>query len=97
MIPVCQVVMETLQEKRARHLLALRARGLTDSSLLSAIEQIPRENFVPSRWQTDVYAGRSLPLPCGQDMTPAVQVAQTADALRLDASCRVLELCSGSG
>ncbi|MEO0635965.1 MAG: methyltransferase domain-containing protein [Pseudomonadota bacterium] len=84
-------------ERRARHLMTVRALGITDLALFKAIEATARENFAAPQWHGDLYSGRSIPLTCGQDMTSAVTVAQAVHALGFDPAFRVLELGTGSG
>jgi protein-L-isoaspartate(D-aspartate) O-methyltransferase len=84
-------------EKRARHLMNLRALGITNIELMQAIERTPRENFVAPQWQNDLYTNRSLPIECGQDMTSATQVARTLHALNIEPPMRVLEIGTGTG
>lgn len=86
-----------LAERRARHLMAVRALGITDLALFKAIESTPRESFVASQWHGQLYSSRSVPMACGQDMTSPMLVAQTVHFLSSDPASRVLELGTGSG
>ncbi|MEO0498403.1 MAG: protein-L-isoaspartate(D-aspartate) O-methyltransferase [Pseudomonadota bacterium] len=84
-------------ERRARHLMAVRALGITDLALFKAIEATPRDSFVAPQWHGQLYSARSVPMACGQDMTSPLLVAQTVHFLSSDSSSRVLELGTGSG
>ena len=53
-------------DDKARLVLSLRQAGLTDMSLLSAIETLPREDFLPQEVRAQAYAEMALPIGCGQ-------------------------------
>ncbi|MCX7325708.1 MAG: protein-L-isoaspartate O-methyltransferase [Hyphomicrobiales bacterium] len=78
-------------------LLALRAQGVSDLPVLRAMERISREPFAPARYgdlsRTDI----SIPLPCGQMMTPPTVVASFLVSLGVEPGHRVLEIGTGSG
>jgi protein-L-isoaspartate(D-aspartate) O-methyltransferase len=78
-------------------LMALRKQGVTDSKVLSAIEQTPREAFVADPFTHAAYDNSALPIACGQTISQPYVVAVSTEALELDAKCRVLEIGTGSG
>jgi protein-L-isoaspartate(D-aspartate) O-methyltransferase len=84
-------------EQTFAFLLALRAQGVRDLGVLRAMERVPRQVFAPPRCadlsRTDV----SIPLPCGQTMTPPTLVASMLVDLQVMKDQRVLEIGSGSG
>ncbi len=83
--------------KTLQFLLALRAQGVADLSILRAMERVSREVFAPARYadlsRTDV----SIPLACGQTMTPPTMVASFLLSLGVAPGQRVLEIGTGSG
>lgn len=83
-------------EIRAEFLLRLRSRGLRDLAVLRALEAVPREIFAPERFAHLAMRDIALPLACGQTMSEPFLVGTMAEALKLDATCRVLEIGSGS-
>ena len=81
----------------AAFVLALRGRGVSDISVLRALETVPREMFAPRRFADLARADVALPLACGQTMTAPATVAQMLVALDLRPGQRVLEIGTGSG
>ena len=83
--------------KTLQFLLALRAQGVADLGILRAMERVSREVFAPARYadlsRTDV----SIPLACGQTMTPPTIVASFLLSLGVAPGQRVLEIGTGSG
>lgn len=78
-------------------LLSLRARGISDTAVLRAMENVPRALFAPARCADLAGADVSLPLACGQTMLAPGTVAALLAASRLESGQRVLEVGTGSG
>jgi protein-L-isoaspartate(D-aspartate) O-methyltransferase len=88
------------EERRVRIadlILRLRRAGITDRRLVSAIESVPRDVFVPAESRADAYAERALPIDCGQTISAPVIVGIMTAALDLGERHRVLEIGTGSG
>ena len=51
-----------LDVKKIRLILELREAGIADSEILSAIEKIPREKFVPPNFRNQAYDNIALPI-----------------------------------
>jgi protein-L-isoaspartate(D-aspartate) O-methyltransferase len=81
----------------ASFVLSLRARGIRDTAVLSAMERVRRELFAPRRFGDLARTDVSLPLPFGQTMTAPSTVAAMLVALSPEAGQRVLEIGTGSG
>jgi protein-L-isoaspartate(D-aspartate) O-methyltransferase len=77
--------------------MALRTRGIRNTAVLRAMEQVPRELFAPRRFADLARTDVSLPLPCGQTMTGPGTVAAMLVALDPRSGQRVLEIGTGSG
>lgn len=75
----------------------LRRRGITDSRVLVAMGEVPREEFVPEARRHDAYADGALPLSQGQTISQPLMVAMSVEALQLDGHETVLEVGAGSG
>jgi protein-L-isoaspartate(D-aspartate) O-methyltransferase len=81
----------------ANLILRLRRMGVTDTRVLSAIEAIPRDLFVPPESQPDAYAERALPIECGQTISAPAIVGMMTAALDIGDRDRVLEVGTGTG
>jgi protein-L-isoaspartate(D-aspartate) O-methyltransferase len=75
----------------------LRARGLRDEKVLSAVARIPRHLFVPDDMAALAYADEPLPIGRGQTISQPYIVAYMTEALRLQGGEKVLEVGTGSG
>lgn len=78
-------------------LMALRNAGISDRSVLGAIERTPRNVFVPEGFQDQAFQNRPLPIDCGQTISQPFVVAAMTEALKVDDRCKVLEIGTGSG
>ncbi len=81
----------------AAFVMALRGRGLRDTAVLRAMEQVPREAFAPPPHREHARRDIALPLPCGASMTAPSTVALMLALLRVGSGQRVLEIGTGSG
>lgn len=84
-------------EEKVAFLLSLRAKGIRDTSVLRAMEMVPRDMFAPRRFADLARSDVSLPLPCGQTMTAPATIAAMLVALGVEPQHRVLEVGTGSG
>ena len=75
----------------------LRARGIRDERVLSAMERVPREMFVSEEYWPQAYEDHPLPIAAGQTVSQPYIVAFTLEALSLDGTKKVLEIGTGSG
>ena len=75
----------------------LRQSGITDTDVLSALERIPREQFVLSNFSDQAYENTALPIEQGQTISQPYVVAFMTLALELGPRMRVLEIGTGSG
>ncbi len=83
--------------RRARMVLALRSGGVMDAKVLAAIEQTPRDLFVPDLFQERAWEDSALPIACGQTISQPLIVGLMTQALRIEWRSRVLEIGTGSG
>ncbi len=78
-------------------LLGLRAHGVTDKDVLTAMERTPRDVFLEGPFRRRAWEDRPLPIACGQTISQPAIVARMTQALDLDRRCKVLEVGTGSG
>ena len=89
--------MEDFQNLKAQLTMTLRGLGIIDSAVLSAMEKVPREDFVPTALRQHAYENASLPIPMDQTISQPYVVARMTSALALTGRERVLEVGTGSG
>lgn len=75
----------------------LRGRGIEDERVLAAMEEVPREAFVPEELRDRAYADSALPISENQTISQPWIVAAICQALRLKGPELVLEVGTGSG
>jgi protein-L-isoaspartate(D-aspartate) O-methyltransferase len=77
--------------------LNLRRRGISDQSVLKAMDDIPRELFVSSLDRDYAYRDTALGIDCGQTISQPFVVAYMTEQLQVRPEHRVLEIGTGSG
>jgi protein-L-isoaspartate(D-aspartate) O-methyltransferase len=75
----------------------IRRRGVTDEDVLTALEKVPRHEFVPDQYKSQAYADHPLPIGYGQTISQPYIVALMTELLNLHNTDRVLEIGTGSG
>jgi len=75
----------------------LRGREIADERVLSAMAQVPREEFVPDEHRRHAYRDGALRIGEGQTISQPWIVAKMAELLELGGGERVLEVGTGSG
>ncbi|MFN2136977.1 MAG: protein-L-isoaspartate(D-aspartate) O-methyltransferase [Candidatus Promineifilaceae bacterium] len=75
----------------------IAARGIHDRSVLRAMGVVPRELFVPERYQPYAYDDTPLPLPGKQTISQPYVVALMLSELAVSEEDMVLEIGTGSG
>ncbi len=87
----------TIASRKIRLVMQLRRSGIADTGVLSAIERIPRETFVPESFKDQAYENRALPIGHGQTLSQPQVVAVMTQALEAGRRTKVLEVGTGSG
>jgi len=87
----------TIAARKIRLIMQLRRAGIADTAVLSAIERIPREAFVPESFQDQSYEDMTLPIGRGQTLSAPSVVALMTQALSTDRRTKVLEIGTGTG
>lgn len=67
--------------RKIRLILELRRSGITDTSVLSAFENVPRELFVPETFADQAWENTPLPIGRGQTISQPTVVARMIQAL----------------
>jgi protein-L-isoaspartate(D-aspartate) O-methyltransferase len=75
----------------------LRRRGIHDERVLAAMEEVPRELFLPEDQRKRAYRDGAVRIGEGQTMSQPWIVACMAQLLELEGGERVLEVGTGSG
>jgi len=89
--------MSSFLPQKAKLLMTLRAQAIMQADILSAIETIPRELFIPENLHAHAYENASLPIGHNQTISQPYIVAVMTQALELKKNHRVLEIGTGSG
>jgi protein-L-isoaspartate(D-aspartate) O-methyltransferase len=77
--------------------LNLRRRGISDQTVLRAMEEIPRDMFVEPADRAAAWRDSALGIACGQTISQPFVVAYMTEQLQLQPQHRVLEIGTGSG
>ena len=88
---------QQMDTRKIRLVMELRSQGISDTSVLSAVEKIPREVFVSETFEDQAYENRALSIGHGQTISQPQVVAVMTQALRLNDRHKVLEVGTGSG
>ncbi|RDJ13435.1 protein-L-isoaspartate(D-aspartate) O-methyltransferase [Rhizobium grahamii] len=85
------------KEGFAALVLRLRAEGVSDLDLLTAVEQTPRSLFVPPQFAEQAYSSRTIPIECGSFIEGVDFAVRVLHHLKIKPGQRVLEVGTGSG
>ena len=72
-------------------------RGITDATVLMAMQTVPRHRFIPKSNQDLAYRDGPVAIGEGQTISQPYVVALMTEALRLAPGMKVLEIGTGSG
>ena len=89
--------MQEFHTEKAQLIMTLRGMGVLDPAVLSALEAVPRELFVPAALRQHAYENASLPIALDQTISQPYVVARMTESLQLTGRERVLEIGCGSG
>ncbi|MDH5531399.1 MAG: protein-L-isoaspartate(D-aspartate) O-methyltransferase [Paracoccaceae bacterium] len=89
--------MTDLAERKMRFLFALRSKGVTDTRVLTAMENVDRGIFVKGHFADRAYEDMPLPIACGQTISQPSVVGLMTQALDIQPRDKVLEIGTGSG
>jgi protein-L-isoaspartate(D-aspartate) O-methyltransferase len=75
----------------------IKARGVRDPRVLSALHKVERHRFVPEEYLNSAYSDQPLPIGEGQTISQPYIVALMTELLELKGDEKVLEIGTGSG
>ena len=76
---------------------SLRTKGITDETVLAAINEVPRHVFLDSSFVELAYQDQAFPIGSGQTISQPSTVAFQTQLLGLQKGMKVLEIGTGSG
>ncbi|KXA92537.1 protein-L-isoaspartate O-methyltransferase [candidate division MSBL1 archaeon SCGC-AAA259E17] len=86
------------EEDREEMVQSLKRRAyLKSPEVIRAFQNVPREEFVPSRMKEEAYADRPLPIGQGQTISAPSMIAIMLEALEVKKENKILEIGTGSG
>nr|WP_293962483.1 protein-L-isoaspartate(D-aspartate) O-methyltransferase [Sneathiella sp.] len=83
--------------QKIRLIMELRRQGISNTDVLSAVERVSRDAFVPKTFRDRAYENIALPISSGQTISQPYVVAYMTQLLKLDKRRKVLEIGTGSG
>lgn len=75
----------------------LRAKGIINEAVLSAINEVPRHIFLDSSFVELAYQDKAFPIGSGQTISQPHTVAFQTQLLQVEKGMKVLEIGTGSG
>ena len=96
--PYMKLYEDTYRHKGLRKKLLdlLREKGITDESVLNAMNNIPRHFFMDSALDNIAYEDRAFPISDGQTISQPYTVAYQTQLLQIKPNEKVLEIGTGS-
>ena len=84
-------------ERQMQFLYSLRAQGVTNSRVLTAMERTDRGRFIRGHFSDHAYEDTPLPIGCGQTISQPSVVGLMTQALDVQPRHKALEVGTGSG
>lgn len=75
----------------------LKEKGITDTTVLEAIQKIPRHLFLNSSFEDYAYQDKAFPIAAGQTISQPYTVAFQTQLLEVQKDHKILEIGTGSG
>jgi protein-L-isoaspartate(D-aspartate) O-methyltransferase len=83
--------------QREQLIAELRQQGIRDQTVLRAIGEVPRHEFVPPEYRAAAWENHPLPIGSGQTISQPYVVAYMIEALAVMPGDRVLDVGTGCG
>lgn len=87
----------THQGMRKKLVNELRLKGIVNTEVLTAINNIPRHLFMDSSFVNHAYTDKAFPIAADQTISQPYTVARQTELLQLQKGAKVLEIGTGSG
>ena len=85
------------KKKKFQFIFNLRTAGVTNTKVLTAMEQISRDKFIGHTFQSRAFEDIALPIDCGQIITKPTIIGIMIQAIGATARSKILEIGTGSG
>ena len=95
--PASEPAVDFDQQRRSMVETQIRARGVRDTAVLTAMIKVPRHLFVPEDQRVLAAADHPLPIGYGQTISQPFIVAYMTEAVEASPHEKVLEIGTGSG
>jgi protein-L-isoaspartate(D-aspartate) O-methyltransferase len=83
--------------KRKKLVDELRRKGITDEGVLTAINKVPRHDFMDHAFLNHAYFDKAFPISSGQTISQPYTVAVQTELLHVKKRDKILEIGTGSG
>lgn len=83
--------------KRKKLVDELRKKGITDEEVLSAVNAVPRHEFMDPAFLHHAYTDKAFPISSGQTISQPYTVAIQTSLLKVKKRDKILEIGTGSG
>ena len=91
-------VTDAMTERRLKLVASLvHDWGISDPDVIRAMQEVPRDEFVPAEYLDQAYDNHPLPIGFGQTISQPYIVAWMTELLQLKPGEKVLEIGTGSG
>ena len=87
----------SLEARKIRLIMELRQQGITDKNVLSSIERVAREVFVPDSFRDQAYENTAFPIGQGHTISQPSVVGYMTQALEIGTRMKILEVGTGCG
>jgi protein-L-isoaspartate(D-aspartate) O-methyltransferase len=93
------VMVDSFEAKGKRKKLVdeIRSKGITDESVLDAINKVPRHLFMEPAFLHHAYQDKAFPISSGQTISQPFTVAFQTQLLQVKKRSKILEIGTGSG
>lgn len=92
-----QAAADGYAEQRRSMVEVIERQGIESQSVLDAMREVPRHEFIPQRYLDQAYENHPLPIGFGQTISQPYIVGLMSERLEVEPGDKVLEIGTGSG